>query len=707
MSVIQKIRDKYAMVMIFAICISLVAFLLMDALVGPKSLFRNSNDVAEINGTGIDYKDYAVKLQQAKEIYKNNNPNATMDDAVNDQLENQVWNQTLTDQILGSEYSSLGITITPAELQDLEATQDADPQIKSIKAFDDPQTGMFDPSRVRAFLQSLNEGDPSDPRVIQNRNQWVEINNYVVETAPENKFYAMVRQGIFFPKWLVQQEMQETDKNADISYVSIPYTSVSDSAVKVTDAQLQEWLDAHQASFQQVQSVRLEFVDFDAIPTSQDSATTLKGLEAMEGQLSRTPDEDIAGFINRNSETQFLDSYLPGSVIQVPDKDSILNLAPGKIFGPYYDAHSITLAKMIDKKNLPDTVKVRTILIGTQNLADSIAQARVDSIETAIRGGADFGAMAAKYSDDPGSRDNGGQYTLTAQTQFIPEFKNFAFQHKTGDMDTVKSAQYGYFLIRIEDQKNFETAYKVAYLSRSMEPSQQTDNAAYSLASEFAGENRDLKSFDASAQKKGYNKQIADQVLTSDYTLPGVGQCRDLIRWAFSAKKGDVSQVFPYDNRYVVAAITGVRKKGTAALDDVRIQVEAEVKREKKAALIAARIRPGQSLEAISRSTGQPVSEARNVNFETPFLPSAGLEPRVVGAVFLPGMTPGKISPAISGNNAVYVIRVDSLHLQSRELTPALAERSLEVNMQQQILGQVFDALKKQSKITDNRLKFF
>jgi peptidyl-prolyl cis-trans isomerase D len=707
MSVIQKIRDKYATVMIFAICISLVAFLLMDALVGPKSFFHNSNDIAQINGTGIDYKDYSTRLQQAKEIYKENNPDATMDDAVNDRLENQVWTQVLNEQIMGAEFDKLGIAITPAELQDLEFTQDADPQIRSIKAFADPQTGMFDPSRVREFLQSLQTGDPSDPRVNQNRNQWIQINNYIEKTAPQEKFYSLVREGIYYPKWLVERETKESTTYAYISYVSIPYGSISDSSVSVTDKELEDYLEAHQQSFQQEQTERLEYVNFDAIPTSVDSASILKQMVAMKAELATTSDQDIAGYINRNSETQFLDGYLPLSIIQVPDKDSIVSMAPGQMFGPYYDNRTITVAKMIDKKTMPDTVKVRTILISSQNIPDSVAQAKVDSIAQAVRGGADFAEMASRFSDDPGSKSNGGQYTITAETPFIPEFKNFAFQHKTGDMDTLKSQQYGYFLIKIEEQKNFEPAFKIAYLSRAMEPSQETDNTAYSEASAFAGQNHDQQSFDKSALMKGYNKQIADNVQNADYTIQGIGQCRDLIRWAFGAKKGDVSQVFTYDNRYVVAVVTGLRKKGTASLDDVRIQVEAEVKREKKAARIAAAIKPGTTLEQLSRTEGQPVSQAQHVNFETPFLPNAGLEPKVIGAVFDPSIAPGKASPPISGNNAVYVIRVDSIQVQSNVMTPSLAERSLEMNMQQQLLGQVFDALKKQAKITDNRLKFF
>lgn len=708
MSVIQKIRDKYAMVMILAICISLVAFLFMDALVGPRSFFHNSNDVAEINGVGVDVKTYTAKLQEAQEIYKDNHPDANLDDATNDQIDDQVWNQILREQIMGSEFDKLGLGFSNAELEDVEFTQDAGQEIKSQSSFTNPQTGMFDPNRVREFVQNLQQGDPSDPTVIKNRNQWLELQDYIEKSGVDRKFYTLVKAGLYYPKWLVDQEIHESSTNATISYVSIPYSSISDSAIKVSNEELEDYLDAHKASFQQDQNSRkLEYLVFDAIPSPADSVSILKQMAIMKSELDHTPDQDVSGYIDRNSETQFYDGYLPKSVIQVPDKDSILSLAPGQMFGPYYDNNTVVVAKMIDIKNLPDTVKVRTILIGNQNIPDSVAENRVDSIATAIRGGADFGAMASKYSDDPGSRNNGGQYTITPSTGFIPEFKNFAFFHKKGDMDTIKSSQYGYFLIRIEDQEKFEPAMKIAYLSKSMEPSQETDNTAYSAASEFAGENKDLKSFDKSAQLKGLNKRIADNVLTSDNSIQGVGRCRDLIRWAFSARTGDVSQVFTYENRYVVVALTGIKKKGTATLDDVRPEVLAEVMREKKAARIAAGIAPGSTLDQVSKRSGQPVSQAQNVTFENPYLPNAGLEPKLVGAIFNPALGSGRVSSPISGNNAVYVFRVDSIRSQNGGMTEAEAEQSLEMNLQQQLMGQVFGVLQKQSKIDDNRLKFF
>ncbi|HVB04003.1 MAG TPA: SurA N-terminal domain-containing protein [Chitinophagaceae bacterium] len=707
MSVIQKIRDKYATVMILAICISLIAFLLMDALVGPKSFFQHSNDVAEVNGIGIDYKTYSSKLQQAKDLYKANNPNVNIDDATNDRIETQVWNQYLQDQILGAEYSKLGIGFTNAELADLVFTNDADPEIKTQKAFINSQTGMFDPSLVRSFVQSLQTGNQSDPRLIQSRNEWIQVENYLQESHLERKFNMLIQQGIYYPKWLVSAELHDENTSATISYVSVPYSTINDSSIHTSQDELESYLQSHKASFQVRNSRRLEFVSFDAIPTAADTAGILKQMTEMKGELAHTSDQDLPGYINRNSETQFFDGYLPGSIIQVPDKDSILSLAPGGMFGPYYDDNTMVVAKMIDKKVLPDTVDVQTILIGTQNIPDSEARNRVDSIAAAIRGGADFGAMAAKYSDDPGSRDNEGKYTLTPQTNFIPEFKHFAFFHKAGDMDTVISPQYGYFLIRIVDQKKFEPAMKIAYLSLSMDPSQETLNAAYSQASEFNGENQTQAAFDKAAQLKGLNKRIADGIHASDNTIPGIGQARDLVQWAFNAKLGKVSRVFTYDNRYVVAVLTGIKKKGTASLDDVRAQIEAAVKQRKKAGLIAQRIRKGSSLEQVSKSLGQPIGQAQNVSFVSPFMPNAGFEPRVVGASFDPSLGLNKASSPIFGNNGVYVIQVDSVHVQPAAINLQLAARNLEMNLSQQLMGQVFDALKKQTDIVDNRLKFF
>lgn len=706
MSVIQTIREKYATLMVVVVCVSLVAFLLMDALVGPKSFFHPNTEVGSVNGTGLDYRDFTNEVQNAENMYRLQNQGVTITDDVRHQIREQVWNKFLQDQLLGAEYKKLGIGFSSQELSDLTMTMDADPQIKSIQAFQNPQTGQFDPNRVAAFIQQLRSANQSDPQVQQQRAQWMQLQEFIETSSMARKFSSLITQALVIPSWLAKEKEAEKNNYATLNYVSVPYSTIPDSSIKLTDNELQNYLNAHSAMYQEQASRSIEYVSFNAVPSASDTATIMKGINSLKAQMDTLPLDEVPGFISRNSEGKFYDGYIPGSMIQSSEKDSLLSLPVGKIMGPYFDQGSVAYAEMLGKKSMPDTVDVQQLALSTQLYPDSIAKKRIDSIQTAVKGGASFAAMVAEFSDGP--KENGGAMTITPGNPNIPqEFNDFVFNQKAGDIGIVQTPQ-AYFLIKIIDQKNFENAYKIAYLTQSMDPSQETDNATFSAASQFAGNSRTRAAFEKSSNgQNGISRKVADNILPTAYDIQGIGPARDLIQWAFKAKVGDVSDVFSLGNNYVVAVLTGIKDKGTAKLQDVKPQIEALVRRQKKGNEIAAKMQ-GSSLPAIAKNVNDSVSQAQHINFLTPFIPDAGYEPKVVGAAFNPALKGDKLSSPIYGNNGVYVIQVDSVTNE----TPANTEfaqdiKQQEMMLQQQVGQQILEVLKKNADIEDHRLKFF
>lgn len=102
-------------------------------------------------------------------------------------------------------------------------------------------------------------------------------------------------------------------------------------------------------------------------------------------------------------------------------KDSIIGMSTGTVIGPYLDGGSYVLAKKMETKNLPDSVKCRHILVGTvnpqtgeQKRSDSAASKRADSILAVIKGGGSFGALATTLSDDDGSKAKAGEYDYSS-----------------------------------------------------------------------------------------------------------------------------------------------------------------------------------------------------------------------------------------------------------------------------------------------------
>jgi peptidyl-prolyl cis-trans isomerase D len=699
MSVIQKIRDKYAVVIIVVICVAIVSFLLQDAFFGRNSLFRRSTTVGKVNGEELDVAEYQRRIQEAENNARQQMTNGNIDEQTRQYLREQVWNQFLNEQIMQDQYDKLGITVTEAEVVDQFTGKNPNPIV--VQQFTNPQTGQFDRAAMQQALQNIGQDQTG-----RMRSALRQLEDIIAKTQMQEKYTTLLKQAVYYPKWLAAQQQQDNAQSANLSYVNVPYATIADSTIKVSDNELNKFIQDHKSLFKTEEARKVEYVSFDALPSSADTAAAMEQLAELKQEMDTT--QDMEGFINRNSEIKFYDGYVAKSALAVPNKDTIANLPVGAIYGPYTDNNLLVLAKMMDRKTMPDSVKVRHILIGTQQgLADSVAKIRIDSIEKAIRGGADFKAMVAQYSDDPGSKNTGGEYDVTPSTPFVKEFKDFAFDGSKGQMKVVKT-QFGYHLIEIMDQKNFGPALKVAYLSKAVDASKETDSKAYAAASEFAGQNRDQKTFDKNVQAKGYNKRLADNLRPMDFVIPGIGQARELVRWAYEAKQGDASAVFTFEDKYVVAVLTGIRKEGTAELAEVRPQVEAEVKKRKKAEQIIAKLQNPASIDAAAKTSNQPVLKAEGITFATPFVPSLGFEPKVVGAAFNKSWGTAKNSAPIEGNAGVYVIKVDNYQPSAQPTQDLNNQRAAyEQSLKGMLDQQLFEVLKKQSNVEDNRGKFF
>jgi peptidyl-prolyl cis-trans isomerase D len=707
MSVIQKIRDKYAVVIVVVICLAIVSFLLQDAFFGKSSMMRRSTSVGKVNGEELDISEYQQRIEEAVNRYRQQAPNGNVNEQTRQYAREQVWNDFLNEQIMSAQYEKLGIQVTEAEVVDQFNGKNPNPVV--VQQFTDPKTGQFDRAQMLQALQSIGQDQTGRMRTALQQ-----LEQYILKSRLQEKYTSLIKQAVYYPKWLAEQQAKDNAQFASLSYVSVPYASIADSTIKVTDGELQTYIDNHKPLFKTQEARKVEYISFDALPSAADTAVALKALFEAKAELDTTSAADIENFIKRNSDIAYFDGYVSKKALMVPQKDTIANLPVGTVFGPYYDNNLIVFAKMIDRKTMPDSVKVRHILIATKNqqgagLPDSIAKNRIDSIERAVKGGADFKALVEQYSDDPGSKATGGEYDITPATPFVKEFKDFAMEGTKGKVGVVKT-QFGYHLIEILDQKNIGPAIKVAYLGKPVDASKETDSRAYAAANEFASQNHDQKAFEKTIQEKGLNKRIADNLRPMDFVIPGVGQARELVRWAYDAKQGDVSNVFTFEDKYVVAVLNGIRKEGTAAIDEVRPQVEAEVRKEKKADQIIEKLQSPASLEAAAKAVSQPELKADGINFGTPFIASMGFEPRVVGAAFNKALGTAKVSAPIEGNGGVYIIRVDAYQPNTQPQDPAGASKAYEQGVKSMLdgqSGQLFEVLKKLNKVEDNRAKFF
>ena len=702
------------------IAVSLIGFLLMDA---RRSNFFGGGDrttvVGVVNGQKIQLDDFNNQVATIENGFKRQQ-NAAVTDELREQIRQEVWDQKVRESILGRDFDALGLEVGKAEQNDLLAGQDVDEQIR--RYFTDPKTGIFDPQVAAQNINNIYTVYKRGPGKGANadnsqydvaRSFWEDQVPQFIEHRLERKFVALVANSAYVPKWMAEKVNADNSQISSISFVNTPYTTVPDSAARVSDAEIMDYVSQHSADFKQTESRGIAYVLFDGRPTSADSANVRQQLTQLSTEFATT--KDPATFLSRvGSETPYPDTTVAKSMTKVPFKDSIFALPKGGLFGPYLDGGTYVVAKLIDEHTVPDSVEARHILVATVDpqtrqpiMEDSTGKKRIDSIRNLIeKGGQRFDSVAAHLSDDKSSAIKGGKLPWFGPDQMVKDFQDFAFGHKVGDKGVVRS-QFGWHYIEILGQKNFEPGYKVAYLSRKITPSPETDQAASGLANQFAGESRDARTFEDNIQKGHLTRLVAGDVAPAAITIPGIGTNRQLVQWIYGAEIGNVSQPYPVGDKYVVAQLTEINKAGTMSATAARPKVERILRNRKKAEMIAKKLGTPASLDAVASASGQPVMHADSVSFSSGTLPNAGREPMVVGASFDKALAGKPASPTLTGNSGVFVIRVEKVGAVSNPNGDMQQQRFALEQQERTSAYNIVSALIKMADITDNRGKVF
>src|SRR5581483_4561209 len=262
MSVIQSIRDRAAWIVGASIALALIAFIVQDALQGGgRGLFSgNSTTLGKVNGTKIDYRDFEQRYKMAEDNYRAQNY------PVNDQMRNQIreslWNEYVEEALMGDEYIKLGMQISEKEVGDI--LYGANPPQMLRQQFTD-STGVFNAQAAYQAIRSLKKNSP------QYNSFWGEFVPSLEKTREKEKFSALLGKSVYYPKWLIEKTNAENSQRSSISYVNVPYSTISDSAVQVTDADVQEYVDKHKEQYKQENERSLVYVTFDASPSRADS----------------------------------------------------------------------------------------------------------------------------------------------------------------------------------------------------------------------------------------------------------------------------------------------------------------------------------------------------------------------------------------------------------------------------------------------------
>jgi peptidyl-prolyl cis-trans isomerase D len=709
MQIIQGIRDKGAAIVIVVISLSLIGFILMDAKQGGNNYSAGSGSIGKINGIAVNQADFNKKVSMAEsqeQQQSGQKPSGTR----LAQIRDQVWNQVVAEKIFYAEAAKLGIEFTSKELDNILKSDNPSNPLMQDKSMVDPATGKLDMSKVGQALVQIKK---------MSGERWDMINSQIIEpqklTSVSTKYFSLLNAGAYYPTWMEEKDAKESKTFATVSYVQIPYQTISDSTIKVSDAEVTAYVEKHKDLFKQEAGRMISYVGFSQLPSAADSAKMRVLVEGLKNEFVN--ETNVKNFLARNaSAIDFDTNYVPKSKIQSRYLDSITRLSTGSVYGPYVENKSYVLAKMLGSKTIPDSAHAKHILIATVNsqtgeqvLEDSVAKKRADSIYNAINSGANFSLLAQQYSAD-GSKDKGGDLGTFNYGAMVPEFNKFCFEKPVGSRGVVKT-QFGYHIIELLGQKGSGPAYKIGFLAKEIFSSEETINNASNNAIKLSAE-KDAKKLEAYIQKNGLQKIFVPNIIKENDAQVGQMQdARQLVRWIFEAKKGDVSDPMPVGDQFVVAIVDKIYKEGTQDAETARPLAENAIKEEKKAEIIIKALGTNPTLESASAKYAKEIKYAgadSSITFKSQIIDSIGAEPKLIGAIFNKANL-NKVASPLSGKAGVFVFKVNSIAEKAADPNEDKVQMRIQATtaLRNQAVSNWFEGLRKKATIKDNRSKYF
>ncbi|OUJ76264.1 peptidylprolyl isomerase [Hymenobacter crusticola] len=709
MALINTIREKSGWA-VGAIVIGLLLFIVGGDLIGGRNrLFnRNETTVGEIAGEKVDRADFENTLEQAKQNFiaqQGRQP----DEQTMGYLRDQAWNQTIYRIAFQKEFDRLGLKVSDEEVVDLVQGKNMDPSVR--QAFTDPKTGQFDRTKLIQYLQNLDKLPP------QAQDMWHNFEAGLTPTRLGNKYNNLIKMSTYVTTAEAKRYNEDQNAKANIRYLFVPYFSISDSAVKVSDSQLQAYLDAHKSRYKVEEGRSIEYVSIPVVASKEDSAAVKSTVNQLAEQFRNAPNDSL--FVKLNSDQPYNGAFITPA--DMPEKlRAELPLKVGTVYGPYAENGVYSIFKVTGEKAGPQaSARASHILIkpeGTTPEAKAAAKAKAQDILNKIKGGADFAAMARQYGTD-GTTATGGDLGWFTQGRMVPEFEKAVFgAAKTGLLPAPVETSFGYHIIKITAPKTNQT-YQVAAVQKSIVPSDATREAAYQKAQELKGQAEDLDSFrKAVAKDKTLQKQEAKGLGRGDRNVNNLQNARSVVRWAYgfnpdgkSTKIGDVSPVFDdLGDQYVIAVLTGERGKGTADVASLKPELAAQVRNEEKAKQIIMKLNgKSGSLEQLAAAYGSAaqVKTANDVVLSSGTIPGLGSEPVAVGKAF--GMKPGQKSGPIQGEQGVLIVETVSVNKPTAPADVKTIRQQLAAQRSARLDGAIYEAVKAKSDIKDERTKFF
>lgn len=715
MAALGKIRSKGG-ILVGAIGLALFAFLAGDAARSCDGIKGEARQqIGEILGKKISVQDYQKLIDEYQSAIKFTMQRDNLTDQELKQVEDQVWQQLVSNRVIEADAEKVGLTVTEKEIQNV-LNEGTNPMLVQTP-FVNQQTGRFDVNALKQFFDSYNKAKAAkSPQVEQMQaiyDYWLFVEKNLRAQLLGQKYQALLASCVLSNKAEAKMAFKDNNEESQIQLASLAYSTVKDADVKVTDDDLKaKYAELKPAFRQNVETRDIKFVDFQIKASAADRSQVVKEMNNFQKQLASAADP--AAVVSKSgSEIPYLGLPVSNKAYQqYPDIASKIDSLSVGTTGVVENAQDNTLniIRVLSKAQLADSIQFRQINIAAATPDE--ARAKADSIQKALAGGADFDALAKRYGQT-GEKVwfTGQQYEMApSMSQDNRTFINALLNGEVNATQNLALTQ-GNIILQVLDKKAFTTKTTAAVIKKVVDFSKATRSNAYNKFSEFVAKSSTVADLEKNAPKSGYQVQSLNDISTAEHYVGGIPGTRDALKWLFEAKQGEVSPLYECGNNdhLLVIALTAVHPQGYRSWDDAQVKeiLKREVIKDKKAEKLMAKLKGVNSIAA-AQAKGAKVSSVNQITFAAPaFVQATGsVEPALSGAVA--GTAAGKFSKApVKGNAGVYVFQVvkKSMRAGSKYDETLVMQQAAQANMQ--LVGNFMQDLILKAKVVDNRYLFF
>ena len=730
MAAIQTIRSK-GKLLITIIGVALLAFITEEFFRATEAQRnQDSGVIGVINGEKFKSQEYSGLLEAYKAYVSFTQGKTSFTDDEDAALKEQVWESYVSNKLIEAEAGKLGLTVTDDELRNIMA--EGTNGLLTQTPFVNRQTGRFDVTTLKNFLdeyKKMQSGSSQIPEQYREEYEklhayWQFVERTLKESLLQQKYSTLLQASFTSNPVEGKMVFDATSASATLLLAGIPYSTVNDKDVNVSDADLKAKYEELKESFKlDAPSKDIKYVAVAVKASPADKAELDKRMNGYASEVATTA--DIAALVRRSQSTvSYVDMLRTAGAYPADIRAELDSMGVGAVKAPYYNPadNTMNLIKLIAKTQAPDSIQLRQIQVGGKDLADT--RSRADSIYKAILGGADFKEIAAKY----GQTGDSVWLVSNMYETGTADADNLAFLNKVqtmgvGEVSNFDFAQ-GNVIVMVTGQQHMVTKYNAAVIKCPLNYSNETSKTVYNKFSRFVADNKTIEAMEKNAAKNGYTVQTLNGVETGDFfsmryfSQPGTDRhmmrwiSNDAKKWIFDeAEDGEISQLYSCDNgsHLLVVSVVKSHKKGYMPLEDVKDIVKNEVLRDKKAEKILGKLKGCKSLAQIKGVAGVQVDTAKNVNFY-----SQMYDPAILGTVA--NVKANQFVGPLKGYNAVFAYQVlsvekraDAKYDEQQYVTTAARNHATMALSPRQYYGEspFLAYLKSKAGIEDFRYRFY